>query len=484
MSLSREEIVKGLINLVGENKVYTDLATLQENSSDRFTKYARVHGIYLSPLAAALVKAESVEDVVKVLKFLNDNKINCVPRTGGTATEGGLETGAENSVILDGSSMKKIIKVDSYNMQATVQCGVVLETLEEELRKQGFTTGHSPQSKPQAQFGGLVATRSIGQFSTLYGGIEDMVIGLEAVFPDGTITRIKNVPRRAAGPDIRHIIIGNEGTLCYITEVTVKMFKYMPENNKFFGYLTDDFQKAIELLREVSISGYKPSVSRAYSEEDARQHFAHFHQRKCVVIFMCEGPKGMVEAMGKEIESIVSKYKGFIRIEDHYLETWFNDLCWGEDKIENEKREMFENKTSGFTTEVSADWSSIGKIYDSSISRIRKEFPRITDLTMLGGHSSHSYQTGTNMYFVYDYKVNCDPKDELTEYHYPIHSIIIEETLKHGGSMAHHHGIGKYRTEWTKQEHGSAFHLLEKMKKVLDPNNIMNKKTIFPIESK
>lgn len=68
------------------------------------------------------------------------------------------------------------------------------------LREKGYTTGHSPQSKPLAQMGGLVATRSIGQFSTLYGAIEDMVVGLEAVLADGTVTRIKNVPRRAAGP--------------------------------------------------------------------------------------------------------------------------------------------------------------------------------------------------------------------------------------------------------------------------------------------
>ncbi len=79
------------------------------------------------------------------------------------------------------------------------------------LRERGLTTGHSPQSKPLAQMGGLVATRSIGQFSTLYGGIEDMIVGMEAVFPNGKICRIKNVPRRAAGPDIRHIICGNEG---------------------------------------------------------------------------------------------------------------------------------------------------------------------------------------------------------------------------------------------------------------------------------
>lgn len=76
-------------------------------------------------------------------------------------------------------------------MQATVECGVVLETLENEVRALGFTTGHSPQSKPLAQLGGLTATRSTGQFSTLYGGIEELIVGLEAVFPNGQITRIK-----------------------------------------------------------------------------------------------------------------------------------------------------------------------------------------------------------------------------------------------------------------------------------------------------
>ena len=98
-----------------------------------------------------------------------------------------------------------------------------LQVLEDLARAQGCTTGHSPQSKPIAQLGGLIATRSIGQFSTLYGGIEHNVVGVEAVFVNGTVTRIKNVPRRAVGSDIRHIIIGNEGALCYITEVTVKL---------------------------------------------------------------------------------------------------------------------------------------------------------------------------------------------------------------------------------------------------------------------
>lgn len=102
-----------------------------------------------------------------------------------------------------------------------------------------------------------------------------MVVGLEAVLADGTVTRIKNVPRRAAGPDIRHIIIGNEGALCYITEVTVKIFKFTPENNLFYGYITEDMKTGFNILREIMVEGYRPSIARLYDAEDGTQHFTH-----------------------------------------------------------------------------------------------------------------------------------------------------------------------------------------------------------------
>ncbi|WP_141542365.1 FAD-binding oxidoreductase, partial [Bacillus toyonensis] len=98
-------------------------------------------------------------------KTLQQNhNINVIPRSGKTATKGGLDNWKESTLVIDGSRMNKIVKIDTYNMQATVQAGVKLQTLEDELRKVGYTTGHSPQSKPVAQYGGLLATRSIGQF--------------------------------------------------------------------------------------------------------------------------------------------------------------------------------------------------------------------------------------------------------------------------------------------------------------------------------
>ncbi len=240
----------------------------------------------------------STRQVAEVLAFADAHGVNVVPRTGGTATEGGLETVVANSIVLDGSGMDQILSIDAYNMQATCQCGVPLQALEDRAREQGLTTGHSPQSKPVAHMGGLVATRSIGQFSTLYGGIEDMVVGLEAVFPGGEVARIKNVPRRAAGPDIRHVVIGNEGALCFITEVTVKLFPYLPENNVFLGWTLKSMKTGFEVLREVMVNGYKPSVARLYDPDDGGLHFSALRRARTTAC-CCSWPRARPGSPGR-----------------------------------------------------------------------------------------------------------------------------------------------------------------------------------------
>jgi len=478
--LTREEIVKACVNMLGSEHVLTDEDTLKANSVDRYYKVETIFGIYPLPLPAAVLKPLTPQDVSKILSFANEHAINVVPRTGGSATEGGLETVVEDSIVVDGSAMNEIINIDTENMLATVQCGVVLGDLEDQLREIGYTTGHSPQSKPLAQMGGLVATRSIGQFSTLYGGIEDMLVGVETVFPNGKICRIKNVPRRAAGPDIRHLVLGNEGTLNFITEVSVRIFRYYPENNLFYGYLLDDMKTGFEILREVVTQGYRPSVARLYDKEDGLYHFSEFSDGRCVLIFMAEGPKGIAQATGAAIEEIVSKVDSAQRVDDALIEDWFDNLNWDVSKIQEERDEIRETLVNGFTTEVSGGWSDINNIYENALERIRNEIS--AEFTLLGGHSSHSYLTGTNMYFVYYYKIDVEPSEERATYHDPIQNIIVEETLKLGGSMCHHHGVGKHRTHFLAQEYGSSLYMLETLKSAFDPNGIMNRGTIFPLQ--
>ncbi|MDD6299187.1 FAD-binding oxidoreductase [Hornefia butyriciproducens] len=479
MSLAREEIVKGLVNILGEDRVITDETVLKESSIDRYRKFEQCHEVYTQPIPAAVVYVKNTEEVRNVLMFANENGVNVVPRTGHSAIEGGLETALENSVVIDGSEMNQVLEVNKESMQVTCQCGVPLQSLEDSLREQGLTTGHSPQSKPLAQMGGLVATRSIGQFSTLYGGIEDMLVGCEVVFPGGQVCRIKNVPRRSVGPDIRHIVLGNEGALCFITEVTVKIFKYQPENNRFLGYRIKDMEKGFQALRQVMVEGYRPSVARLYDLQDAEMNF-DWADGENVLLFMAEGPASITKATAEGIDEIVRKIEGVTPVDASLIETWFNHLNWGAEQIAQEKKEILATNNIGITTEISGCWDCIYKIYASVVERITNEVP---DLTMIGGHSSHSYINGTNMYFVYYYNVvDCRPEDEINKYHNLINRIICEETVRFGGSIAHHHGLGKARAHYVWEEYGSSFYMLETLKHAFDPNGVMNMGTLIPVK--
>lgn len=478
-TLTREQVVAGLVDLVGADRVVTDPDELRRSSIDRFRKYEDICGVWTQPPPAAVVMAASTSDVAAVLRFATAHRVNVVPRTGRSATEGGLETVVPDSVVLDGSAMKQIISVDVENMQATVQCGVGLQELDDHLATLGWTTGHSPQSKPLAQLGGLIATRSIGQLSTLYGGIEDLVVGLEAVFPDGTVARIKNVPRRAAGPDIRHVVIGSEGGLCFVTEVTVKIFPYRPEHNRYLGWTLDSMAEGFAILRAVMADGLRPSVARLYDGPDARQHFSHFAgPDECVLVFVAEGNARIAAATAEGITELVEARGSCRPVDGGLVEAWFNRLNWGPEQVAAERVEIAQTRSIGFTTEVSAGWSAIHDIYVAARDRIAAEIP---GLEMVGGHSSHSYVNGTNMYFVYYYNVgDCPPEQEISRFHTPVNEIICTETLRYGGSIVHHHGVGKHRTAWIEAEHGSAWPVLARLKQAFDPDGIMNAGTIWP----
>ncbi|MCB9395535.1 MAG: FAD-binding oxidoreductase [Acidimicrobiaceae bacterium] len=477
--LTHAEIVDALQHLLTPEQVIDDDDTLARSSVDNFRKLQNIFGVHTMRRPVAVVMAASTDDVAKVLAFADANGVNVVARTGGTATEGGLESGREPSIVLDGSRMDAIVEIDPYDMQATAQCGVPLQRLEDEVRTFGLTTGHSPQSKPIASMGGLVATRSIGQFSTLYGGIEDMVVGCEVVFPGGQVCRIKNVPRRAAGPDIRHVVIGNEGALCYLTEVTVKLFPYTPEHHTYMGWTLKSMREGFEVLREVMVAGYTPSVARLYDYEDGQLHFSHFAAPDdCIVLFMAEGNERLARATAEGIREIVAAHPSCVEVDPKLVEEWFVDLVWGPDKVAREDERIRTTRNVNRTTEISADWSSVPDIYEAAMRRIRAE---VRGITLLGGHSSHSYINGTNMYFNYFYDIDCAPELENDEYYFPIIDIICEETLRFGGSIVHHHGIGKARAKWVREEYGTSFPMLQTLKDAFDPNGVMNMGTIIPV---
>ncbi|MCD8349309.1 MAG: FAD-binding oxidoreductase [Planctomycetaceae bacterium] len=473
MNVSKEQVKQDLAAMFSADQVVTQEEALREYDSEN-RNFAKANGIYAAPLPICILNVTNKDEVAKALQYCNTNGVAVIPRTGASSYEGLLTAISEDTIVLDASAMNKIIKIDYENMSATCECGVPLDTLEQLLQAKGFTTGHSPQSLPVAQMGGLVATRSIGQFSTYYGGIEDMLCGLEAVMPDGRLVRIRNVPRRSAGPDLRHLFMGSEGALGFITEVTVKIFTYYPNDFWKGGYIVPSMEAGISTIQRIMAAGYRPSVVRLYDKPDFDYNFGSVTLKdgQAYMFFVAEGPPAIAKATGDAIHAFALEAKGeYIGTEG--VEHWLlhrNDHCTKRFKIPATRQQYREVPIFYATNEISASYTDIREIYKNVMANVPG---KIDNLVLLGGHVSHAYQTGVNIYFVYRLKV-----EDATTYfaaHQAIIDAICEEVLKaETGGCVHHHGMGKQRVKFAPQEHGSSYFLMKELKKMMDPNGIMN----------
>lgn len=472
MLVTKKQAIEDLKKLTSPDRVLTDEASLKFGEGYNLS-YAKYFDLYPNPLPVAIVNAVSTAEISAVLKYCNKNDIYVQPRTGNSGGEALNEIYNDSTIVLDGSMMDEIIKIDEYNMTVTAQCGVPLERLENLLREKGLTTGHGPQSLPMADMGGLAATRSIGQFSTYYGGIEDLLTGLEAVLPNGEIIRIRNVPRRSAGPDLRQIFIGSEGAFAYITEVSVKIFKYYPDDMWMGGYKMKNMKEGLHALRDIITAGWRPSVVRLYDKSDMDHNFGSVKMKddEAFMFFVTEGPADLARVTGENIHKMALERGGEF-IGDEAVKHWMehrNDLCkkYGDPVTAAKRRETH---LMYFTTEISASWSDIEKIYDDVMETVPKEIP---NLVMLGGHVSHSYQNGTNIYFVHTLKMS-SPEAADAEHRATIDSICRCVLKQPTGGCVHHHGMGKRRVKFAKAEHGTSYPLIIGLKDIIDPRYIMS----------
>ena len=204
-----------------DGTVSTDRQTLRRSAIDSWSLalLRRVRGDDL-PEPAAVVFPARTEEVATVLAWASQTGTAVIPRGAGSGVCGGAQADAQ-AVVLDLSRMDRIGEVDAISHTVEVQAGVRGDRLEEELATHGLTTGHYPQSVAISTVGGWIAASSAGQASTGFGAIEDLLLGLIAVLPDGAILRLRPVPRSAAGPDLRRLLVGSEGTLAVVTEATL-----------------------------------------------------------------------------------------------------------------------------------------------------------------------------------------------------------------------------------------------------------------------
>lgn len=462
----KKELLESLYSILGEDKVLTDDSSRNQKAKDLSAlRLYQKHVGWEPTLPLVVVQPENTEEVAQTLKFCNDNDITVIPYGGGSGVLGGAETVTEDTLVIDLLKLDKIIDLNENDLTVTCEAGVFIYSLEDFVKEKGYILGHYPQSIDLAQMGGLLATRSTGQFSTKYGGIEDLVLGLEAVLPNGEIIEIKANPRRAVGPDLRHLLIGSEGFIGIITKVTVKVFPE-PEERWKQAYRVNTIRQGLEIIRQIMRKEINPAVVRLHDWLECEKPYGAFMEEgECLLIFLSEGSKELCECEAKIVDRI-AKENGAQAAGSKPVDIWF--------KHRNDAADEYEQYGAmGFlvdTIEISSTWTNISDIYEETVERVYYEVP---ETMFFSGHSSHSYINGTNIYF----QMGAVPEanlDDAERVHREIWDIIMEVTLKYGGSIGHHHGVGKHRSRYMKDEHGSSYQLMEGIKNAFDPKGIMN----------
>jgi alkyldihydroxyacetonephosphate synthase len=461
---ARDSLLSELDAGLGKGRVSTDPELLGRVGGDTWPLRLIQAVLGRSPnRPLAVVRPLSVAEVSTAVRVLAAHAVAVVPRGGGSGVVGGADAPSD-AVVLDLGALDGILALDEENLHVSVGAGVGLARLEAWLSERGYTTGHYPQPIDLAQVGGLVATRSSGQFSSKYGSIEDMVLGLEVVLADGEIVRMSTMPRRAVGPDLRALWIGSEGTLGVITEVTLKVVP-LPEERRMQAFALPQFGNGLAGMREFMRVGWRPAVVRLNDAFEAKRGFGEWlAPDEVILLLLSEGPRSYASTEMAALGEIVQA-NGGRSLGSEPVEKWLaqrNDVGHYEQYIR-----------AGLivdTIEVAASWSAIERIHALVCEQVPQQ---VASLRQISGHSSHSYPQGTNLYFSFAAEPAVDASAAEAVYR-QIWAAVMDITLREGGTISHHHGIGRMRTPWVAADLGSAHRLLEAIEQALDPRGIMN----------
>lgn len=432
----------------------------------------------------AVVYPKNREDIIALVKYCCEQKIPMYVYGGGSSVTRGVEA-VKGGITLDmRKNFNKVISFSEHNQTITVEAGMSGPKLEETLNNavstlgatRAYTCGHFPQSFEYSSVGGWAVTRGAGQNSSYYGKIEDIVISQEYVTPVGII-KSDEFPRNATGPSIDQIMMGSEGTFGILTHVTLRVFKYMPENRKKFSYVFKDWENGLNAAREIMQGEFGfPSVFRLSDPEETAVAFRLYgvadtvidkmlsakgykDGKRVLMLGWSEGEKHFSKNVAKQIDKICKKH-GAMYTTSIVTKGWekgrFTDPYLRED--------MGDYGLMLDTLECSVNWDNFSKVYEN-VRRFCKSRPDTICMT----HMSHFYPQGANLYFIFEAKMN--DLDEYLEYQRGI----MDNIQKYGAAMSHHHGIGKMTAPWLEAQIGkNQMDIYRALKNHFDPDNLMN----------
>ncbi len=413
-----------------------------------------------------IVYPENTEQVSKVLRIANYYKIPVTTWGGGSGSQGGALPVC-GGIVLDTKKMNKVLELNKAAYTVTAETGIIHQHLEWEINKQGFSTMHLPASIGCATLGGFLAHRGTGVLSTKYGKIEDLIVNMEVVLPNGDVMNTLNVPRNAAGPDLNQIFVGSEGSFGVMTKATLKVFDH-PEVRKYRAFMFRNMHDALEAGRKIMTKRLQPSVIRMYDEAETVHQIERvlgITKPGAYLVFGFDGYKEMVDIQEKIATEIC-------------METAYEDLgpIFGESWWKNKYKFFFPpyimDLPEAFgTMDTVATYDKVEQIYWAM-----KEAAESFEGCKFIAHFSHWYEWGTMMYdrfILHPDHVPQDP-DEAIRLYQKIWTKCLRAALDNGGVLNEHHGVGLKLGYMMKEQYGSAFQVLQGIKKALDPNGIMN----------
>jgi alkyldihydroxyacetonephosphate synthase len=421
----------------------------------------------------AVLTPASHAEVLALLSVCAEERVAVVPFGGGTSVVGGLEPDAAafaGVAAIDLRRMDALLSVDDVSRVAMLEPGLRLPQAEALLGERGYTLGHFPQSFEYATVGGSAAARSSGQSSAGYGRFDELVMALVVATPAGTLA-LGRAPKSAAGPDLRQLVLGSEGAFGVITSLTVRV-RPAPARRVYDGWRLPTFQAGADALRRLAQDGPLPTVLRLSDEAETALNLARPGELGqagaggCLAIVGYEGSEEDVTDR-REAGARVLRESGGEPDASQAGEAWARDRYRGpylRDALLDAGAIVETLETAGF-------WSVLPGLYEAVSSALRESLSAQGTPPVILCHISHVYPAGASLY----YTVGCAALEDPVAQWRAAKAAAADAIIAAGGSISHHHGVGRDHVPWYEQEVGElGIRALSAVKRQLDPAGILN----------
>lgn len=432
-------------------------------------------GIVPSAPDAVVLPADHNE-VLSVLRTCSRRNIAVVPFGGGTSVVGGVESisGGRAAVIaLDLRRLDALVSVDHESMTATLQAGMRAPDAEQVLAVHGMSLGHFPQSYEHATIGGFAATRSVGQASSGYGRFDEMVVALRVATPSGTL-ELGRAPASAAGPDLRQLFLGSEGTLGVITEVTVRVHP-VPAQVIDEAWTFADFSSGAAALRELAQRGIVPAVARLSDEAETFVNLTVAGEDPvpgCAATLSYEGAPTAVVARRAAVGE-VARVHGATRLTGTVADRWRESRY----QAPYLRDALLDAGALVETLETATSWSNLSRLHAAVRDALTTSLTGAGTPPLVLCHISHVYASGASLYFT----VACRAAEDAVPQWAGAKRAAGEAIVASGGTITHHHAVGTEHRRWMTAEVGDlGVAILRAVKAAVDPAGILNPGKLIP----